>query len=259
MNKTIVLDIDGVVLQWNSQIIPFIHSKGKQVPTDILRSIFTNSFIDFKALNEIIPNFLEEYHSSTFGKLLHLFDPRIPTALVHLKKENHYKFVALTCFSSDSEVSKNRVLNLESYFGNLFEEIIVLPAGSSKKNSLADLSLKYEILLFVDDSMEHYNTSVEILGEENSFHFSEKNNWNTLLGKIESLRTFPLSNYPLTAENISFKQHINNQGLLLLWSDPQVYPDEYYLSECLTTDDVKKQYPNKRSVHFKGKYYLEVA
>lgn len=182
--QTVVLDIDNVVLRWNSQLIPFLKFKGIE-KLEILEKIARNEFIDLRI--EFSHDFMDEYHNSSYcANLLPLEDINIE---IIFKLKQYYNVIALTSFSEHGGAQKNRNENIVKYYPDVFSEVIILPSFSPKKEALKIIKEKYNIAYFVDDSMKHIEESVEILGADKTVWFNEGKtdleinqvkNWNEL-------------------------------------------------------------------------------
>ena len=54
-----------------------------------------------------------------------------------LNEEHGYRFICITSLSTDKNAQKLRRMNLEKYYGEVFDDIVCLPTGSDKHEALA--------------------------------------------------------------------------------------------------------------------------
>ena len=181
--KTIVLDIDGVVLRWNSRLLEFLKRKNIRIFKRIASIVKENKFLNVKELDSHFKNgFLNSYHSSPEAALFDVHYERLPEILNELKKE--YRIIALTAFSVNKESEQRRRDNLELHFKDIFEEVYFVPPMNSKKDKLKELSKEYDIQLFVDDSSLHIKEAKVLFGENKVFHFKKPKDWEKIYKKL---------------------------------------------------------------------------
>lgn len=189
--QVIIFDVDGVLLNWLSQIIAFLEFKKVDIPEEIYKAISEDKFLDFVLLNKIVPEFLKEYHCSEFAQNLLPMDPRLPQLLKYYKNKHNYKFIGLTSFSKHSKAKKNRKINLDKYYGDkFFDKLIILPEYASKKEALQELKKKHNVILFVDDLRQNVIDGIEVFGVNKVWHLDQKNsetNWTKLFVKLNKL------------------------------------------------------------------------
>jgi hypothetical protein len=53
-----------------------------------------------------------------------------------LNEELGYRFICITSLSTDINAQKLRRMNLEKYYGDVFDDIVCLPTGSDKHEAL---------------------------------------------------------------------------------------------------------------------------
>jgi hypothetical protein len=53
-----------------------------------------------------------------------------------LNQEHGFRFVCITSLSTDKNAQKLRRMNLEKYYGDVFDDVICLPTGSDKHEAL---------------------------------------------------------------------------------------------------------------------------
>ena len=177
--KTLVFDIDGVVLRWNSRLLDFLRRKNIRIFYRVAKIIKENKFLDTNELDKYFKEgFLHSYHISPEAARFDLNYKRIPKILNHLSKE--YNIIALTAFSLDKKAQENRISNLELHCPNIFSEIYFVDTLSSKASKLLELKEKYNIHLFVDDSSRNIKEANVIIGEDKTFHMTKAKQWELL-------------------------------------------------------------------------------
>lgn len=187
MNKPIlVTDIDGVVLKWNSMIIPFLMSQNYPITSEMRDWVVNDKFFDLTELDKHFNgDFLETYHSSIYGAELLPVSKEIVIILQELSKK--YKIISLTAFSKNKNTHKNRISNLEKYFPKVFSEHYIIDPKDSKEDSLREINSKYEITLFVDDREKHIKEALQVLPINKVFLLKDYSDWNQLYNNLTLL------------------------------------------------------------------------
>lgn len=182
MKPTLILDIDGVVLRWNSQLVAYLQTKGPVDP-EISRKIMHNEYLDLSFMDM---DAIFEYHRSIFIEKLSPFEATTVSSIKTLA--NDYNLVALTSFSADPQAQEARVRNLEMHFPGCFSEVIILPTLSAKKVELEILAQRLNVIGFVDDSPKHIVESLAVLGYDRTYWFNSYRHDDSLeCKKISSL------------------------------------------------------------------------
>ena len=135
MNKIILTDCDGVILDWEwafhvwmqeRRYIPKPNSKQSYHLHDHYENL------DFKDSKKLIRIFNE---SAAIG-----FLPALRDSTYYVKRlyeEHGYQFRVITSLSLDKNAAKLREMNLVKLFGNAIESVICLDTGADKDQALA--------------------------------------------------------------------------------------------------------------------------
>tara|TARA_B110000503_G_scaffold74090_1_gene114430 strand:+ start:4919 stop:5506 length:588 start_codon:yes stop_codon:yes gene_type:complete len=133
-DKVIMVDCDGVLLEWTYSFFKWMKSNGYEpAQPDIPNYCMGQTFgITPEKAQELIEYFNQ---SAAIGWLTPFRD-----AVKYVRKlnEDHgYIFHVITSLSDDIYAGKLRKKNLEAVFGKkIFEEIICLPCGAEKHDAL---------------------------------------------------------------------------------------------------------------------------
>lgn len=157
MNKTILTDVDGVLLDWEHSFTEWMNLNGYFQQAD------TNQHYDIGHRYGLSSNkahqLVREFCSSAWVRFLPVFrDAR--SGVAHLV-EAGYTFVAITSLSNDPMAAKLRMRNLEDIFGKgVFTELTCLPTGSGKRDALA----KYagSGLYWIEDNVQNAIDGAEL-------------------------------------------------------------------------------------------------
>ena len=150
MDRIILTDADGVLVNWNDAFDRFMLSKGyARVPdTDTEYSLAVRYNLPF---HDVI-NLTKEFNESAWmGFLPALRDARSGVASL---VENGYRFVCITSLSLDPMARRLRWMNLNDIFGrNVFLDLICLDTGADKDEALAPY--KDSGLFWLEDKSEN--------------------------------------------------------------------------------------------------------
>jgi FMN phosphatase YigB (HAD superfamily) len=134
MNNLILVDADGVLLNWEFAFDMWMNEHGhrKQPGTQFKYDIGKRYGIDRDVGKKLIKTFNE---SAAIG-----FLPPLRDAMHYVRKlheEHGYVFHCITSLSLDRNAQRLRRMNLEKLFGEtVFEEIICLDTGADKDGAL---------------------------------------------------------------------------------------------------------------------------
>jgi hypothetical protein len=174
MNKkpVIISDVDSVLLDWFAGFVDFLKSKDictKHVNQNRGTTIFvpteniTN--INCEKTNKLL---VKEFSKSNFLKNLKIFQEDSQQHIQELSKE--FDFIGLSCISKNKIIKRERTLNLQNIYGDIFLDVICIGYGQSKEQHLKDLNKIHNVYGFVDDRMKHIEES--ILANVNPILFS---------------------------------------------------------------------------------------
>lgn len=171
MNPTVLIDIDGVCVQWQSGL-PYFMAK-HSLPTgpaldSLLREDFVSAEVLFGMDKELSMMYLKEYNKSKFIKYLAPY----PDALEFVNTmKSKWDFVAVTALGTDKETVMNRVFNLNSLFPGAFKDIFVCGAGESKDEILGRAKDKYpDIIMFIDDLADNLESAARVIPGVPRYH-----------------------------------------------------------------------------------------
>lgn len=158
MNKIILTDVDGVLLNW----IPAFHVFMKKLGFKY-NPAFSSSYdmsLQYDMEYEEIKPFIEAFNqSATMGFLAPLRDSVHYVQKLH--REHGYTFHVITSMSDNEYAQELRRMNLKRLFGEtVFAKFVFLPCGADK-----DVALKeYEntSLLWVEDKVKNVKLGLEL-------------------------------------------------------------------------------------------------
>lgn len=133
-NQLILVDCDGVLLNWEYAFAIWMESHGfESVPGGELNYDIGERYnISHEQGRKLIKMFNE---SAAIG-----FLPPLRDAMYYVKRlheEHGYVFHCITSLSTDPNAQKLRKMNLDKLFGDtVFEKIVCLPTGADKHEAL---------------------------------------------------------------------------------------------------------------------------
>jgi hypothetical protein len=154
VNKIILTDCDGVLLNWQYAFDCWIKSKGYIKLKKDLYSVNESYAISRGEAVKLIIQFNE---SATIGYL-----PPLRDSIHYIKKlheEKGYIFHVITSLSKNIYAQKLREQNLQKLFGSAIDRVICLDTGEDKNKALEPY--RDSGLLWVEDKIENAR-----LGEE---------------------------------------------------------------------------------------------
>lgn len=132
MSKHVISDVDGVLLLWNSAFEDFMLQKGfpRVNGTDQHYGITQRFGISVQQQDDYISEF---NHSDSIKNLEPFAD-----SLEYIPKIVNlgYRFIVVTSLGGDDNSRKNRRINLETHFGDIFDEVHCLGIGQNKYDVL---------------------------------------------------------------------------------------------------------------------------
>ena len=152
MTKTILTDVDGVVLDWTSPFEQWIENE--KMPLEV----FEISLFEYKSIEDWLgiskedaTNLITEFSLTDHFKSLPSF-PDATVIIPELKKLGH-NFVAITACDSSDQARMKREINLEKLFPGIFDDVIFTGLDNSlgKRPYLEKWSNCY----WVEDTHEH--------------------------------------------------------------------------------------------------------
>ncbi|QIW90164.1 hypothetical protein OLCHANIL_00067 [Vibrio phage V05] len=154
MKKTIIIDVDGVLLNWKANL-PFfmmqlgmldnLNINGSNTDTDA-RSLFIN--VSDMQLGKLIG----AYNEHECAKYIPAYEDAYD-ALRELS--DRYNIIALTKFSMSRTSWSNRVHNLNALFPGMISEVISIEYFDSKAKYVEKLCELHDVKYFIDDSLDN--------------------------------------------------------------------------------------------------------
>lgn len=163
LNKTILIDCDGVLLDWVSGFVAWMSSKGYQAYDEHFGDYGLHKWfkVSEEEIHELVARFNE---SSAIGFLSPI---KGAVDYVHMLYRDGYRFRVITSMTDNPYSHALRDINLGNLFGPIFDKIEFLPLRACKKEELQrqrDLFGPYVKTIWIDDHI--YNAEV---GEELGF------------------------------------------------------------------------------------------
>lgn len=132
MEKIILVDCDGVLLNWEDGFDQYVKSKGhNRMPgTEAEYSMA----VRYNISTATSLSYIKEYNESEAMANLAPFADSVEY-VTKLANEG-FKFIAVTSMSDHPEAKIRRAENLKKLFGDIFIEVVCLEMGASKANVL---------------------------------------------------------------------------------------------------------------------------
>lgn len=143
-NKTLLCDVDGVLLSWIPAFNRYMQGQG-------YNAICNNTFVDAETYNitkaELI-KYINNFHSGhwEFGTLPIHADAKEG---VENLTEMGYRFVAITSCSTHPQAIALRKANLYNHFGDVFDAVHCIDITDTKHTHLAE----YEPTFWIEDQV----------------------------------------------------------------------------------------------------------
>jgi FMN phosphatase YigB (HAD superfamily) len=135
MNKLILTDADGVLLDWEWAFSVWMRERGYTLTADNKKSYYLHHHyneLEEKDAKKIVKQFNE---SAAIGFLPALRDSTYYVKRLH--EEYGYQFRVITSLSLDKDAQRLREMNLHKIFGDAIESVICLATGADKDDALA--------------------------------------------------------------------------------------------------------------------------
>jgi|TARA_R110002074_G_scaffold318740_3_gene489140 hypothetical protein len=158
-NRVIITDIDGVVLNWEDAFITWMEHQGhKRVEGS---QFVYNAGVQFGMSREEGHRMVEIFNqSAVIGFLPPLRDAQ--HYIKRLAEEHGYRFIALTSLSTDKYAKALRQKNLEKLFGEIWDDVICLPTGADKDESLTLLSHIHPGSYWIEDKVQNVESGLKV-------------------------------------------------------------------------------------------------
>jgi FMN phosphatase YigB (HAD superfamily) len=153
--KLILVDADGVLLDWKYSFYKFMNENGYTVIEESKYDIADTFGIEKEDAKKLVRQFNE---SARIG-----FLPGLRDAIKYVKKlhSEGYVFHCITSLSTDYYAGKLREQNLETLFGKgVFERVVCLECGADKDEGL--LPYKDSGCIWVEDKPENAQCGLDL-------------------------------------------------------------------------------------------------
>ena len=191
VRKVIVVDCDGVILNWEDAFITWMEHQGYE---NVQRHQFIyNAGEKFGLTPAEGKKWVRLFNqSAAIGFLPPLRDAQEVMKL--LNKNYGYRFVVCTSLSTDQSAQKLRIRNLEKLFGPIFDDFIFLDTGADKDSALYKLAKKYRGCYWVEDNIENAKAGAKVEFEpivmEHGYNMNDEHpyfvakNWEDIYFKV---------------------------------------------------------------------------
>ena len=157
MQKIILTDCDGVVLDWEEGFSIWMehHGHTKVEGYQYMYNIGDRYGISKEQGSKLVRQFNE---SAAIGFLPPLRDAQY--FVKKLNEQHQYKFIAITSLSLDPYAKYLRERNLKKLFGDAFIEVVCLDTGADKDEILAEYGPKYPGHYWIEDKAENLRAGI---------------------------------------------------------------------------------------------------
>lgn len=155
-NKLILTDADGVLVNWNDSFSKFMRKRGHYVVSD--SDGHYNLGKRYGISTKLAMDLVKEFNESDHIKELHPLSDS--TTYIPRLVDLGFRFVVITSLSDSPIAKKNRIYNLTSVFGDIFDDFICLPVGSAKLNTL--LTWADTGYFWIEDHLTHAESGYEV-------------------------------------------------------------------------------------------------
>lgn len=147
----VLVDVDEVLLRWVDGFRRFLESRGYMFTTEYPSDWGMAGWIcDKSGRIEVITELVAAFNNSSgFSELEPYVDAQL--ALRRLKNITGCRIVAISSCSDDAVAKENRRVNIGRHFSGIVDDIVCLPLGSSKRETLA----KFPPSVWIDDNIEN--------------------------------------------------------------------------------------------------------
>lgn len=156
MNKLILTDADGVLVNWEAAFRDWMVSQGHRVKYSDSYKLH-HHFHDLP--DQEIDRYVEDFCAS---EAIADLDPYLDAQdyVEKLYQKHGYRFRVITSIGTDPETQARRNQNLSELFGDAIESVICLEAGSAKDLILEPY--RGSGLFWIEDKYENFLTGVKL-------------------------------------------------------------------------------------------------
>lgn len=170
MKPIILVDVDGVLLFWQTHAVKFCNEIGLCPKVAIMlqsRDVFVNPFqVAGVPMRELLVKYNESRHME------HLMAYSDARDFIE-KYKNDFHIIAVTAMSSDPEILQMRQKNLDWAFGEgAIKGIMGCDVGASKAHcfELIRDKVKAEVVAFIDDMAHNIEDAIKVFPRAKMFH-----------------------------------------------------------------------------------------
>lgn len=160
----LLIDCDGVLLNWFSKIPDFLSSKGingDHVLPFILKNDLTSlEFLFPSASSEASEALFLEYNHSDYMADLSIMEPGADTILERIS--HFFDLIVITNISSSIEAHNLRTENLIRRYGDIFKKVICLQPHTDKSDVISEYVKNHNVSLWIDNSLTHVNEGISV-------------------------------------------------------------------------------------------------
>lgn len=161
LNRTILLDCDGVLLNWADSFVTWMSGKGYKTYDEHYGDYGLHKW--FNMSEDEIHKFVAEFNSSSqIGFLPQIMDA---SEALNILKEDGYRFKVITSMSDNCYSQQLRTANLINIFGYIFDEIVYLPLRACKKEELQrqkNMFGPHVATIWIDDHIYNAEVGLEL-------------------------------------------------------------------------------------------------
>lgn len=157
-NRTILTDCDGVLLDWEWAFNIWMQERGY---------VQRPNAKDYYKIHEQFED-LTHPEAKKFTKLFNEsaaigFLPPLRDSVYWMRRLNEeygFRFICITSLSTDRNAQKLRRMNLNKYYGDVFDDVVCLPTGSDKHEALEPY--RDSGLWWIEDKPENADLGYEL-------------------------------------------------------------------------------------------------
>lgn len=157
-NRTILTDCDGVLLDWEWAFNVWMTERGYVQRLDAKDYYKIHEQFEDLTLTEA-KKFTKLFNeSAAIGFLPPLRDSVY--WMRRLNEEHGFRFICITSLSTDRNAQKLRRMNLNKYYGDVFDDVVCLPTGGDKNEALEPY--RDSGLWWIEDKPENADLGYEL-------------------------------------------------------------------------------------------------
>jgi FMN phosphatase YigB (HAD superfamily) len=159
LNKIILTDVDGVLLDWEAHFTKWAANRGYEPIPGYEHLYRMRERYGFEG--EVGDQMVAEFNNSAWTRS----HPPLRDAQQGVARlvDQGYKFHAVTSLSRDPYAKKAREENLQELFGDVFVQLDCLDTGAAKTEELYELKLKYpQGTYWLEDNVKNVDDGIAV-------------------------------------------------------------------------------------------------